>query len=96
MSRLPLRFTASHPDQVGGLGVFVRAQTSGWPLVLAIAVNGAAHMPQGDGDPTLTQLMLRYVLPLGALAVLSLLVLFAPMFAFSSHLAAVKRHGLHL
>jgi hypothetical protein len=97
LSRLPLRFSASHPDRVGGLGVFVHAQTSAWPLVLGIAINGAAHMvPEAGTAPTLPQLLLHYVLPLGALAVLALLVLFAPMAAFSPRLAMTKRHGLHL
>lgn len=91
IARLPLELIATHPDRAGGLGFLGACQASFAALVFPIACTVATTMYDRSG--LLQEDMLRYAEPLLALALVSALLIFAPLTFFSPALLRAKRRG---
>lgn len=92
LSRLPLVLVPTHPDRAGGLGFLALCQASFGAVVFAIACTVAAAMRVRRELTALTHLV-QYATPLLVLAVVSVVVIFAPLVFFAPVLVRAKRRG---
>ncbi|MGZ3458197.1 MAG: hypothetical protein ACXU86_06770 [Archangium sp.] len=92
LSRRPLALRATHPDYLGGLRFLCNCQGSFSIIVFALACTVAtATWQMSRSSPT--EDFLRYASPLLILALVSLVLLFAPLGFFCGQLARTKRLG---
>ncbi|WP_375758903.1 hypothetical protein [Corallococcus exercitus] len=91
VSRLPLALVPTHPDAAGGLGFLGTCQASFALIVLAVASTLTAQRLTRAPSADFTD----YALHLFAFALLSLVVVFAPLACFSRQLLFAKRRGDH-
>ncbi|GMU01686.1 hypothetical protein KH5H1_58060 [Corallococcus caeni] len=91
VSRLPLALVPTHPDLAGGLGFLGTCQASFALIVLAVASTLTAQRLGRAPSADLTD----YALHLFAFALLSVVVVFAPLAFFSRQLLIAKRRGDH-
>ncbi len=94
-SKLPLRLSAAHPDQAGGLGFIGGMQAKFGILIFAIGCVVAATI----GDKIIIEeapVTATFVwLPVVAFALLAPLAFLSPLLFFSAQLIALKRVDLH-
>ncbi|NOK39794.1 hypothetical protein HMI49_42190 [Corallococcus exercitus] len=91
VSRLPLVLVPTHPDVAGGLGFLGTCQASFALIVLAVSSTLTAQRLSRAPSANFTD----YALHLFAFALLSLVVVFAPLAFFSRQLLFAKRRGDH-
>lgn len=92
LARLPLRPQVTHPDRAGGLAFLGRQQSSFGAVILGLSFTVAGFTRLQVTSPEVS--MLRQFTPLLVLALVSVIVIFAPLLAFVPVLIRTRRQGL--
>lgn len=92
LARLPLRPQVTHPDRAGGLGFLGRQQGAFGAVIVGLSFTVAGFTQMQSQGPEVS--MLRQFAPLLVLALVSVIVIFAPLLAFVPVLVRTRRLGL--